>query len=220
MSYALNSGMEIIATNIGKKKLIQYNGKEVYTGMYKYPVNEALHLEKNDVLGDDVIDRKYHGGADKACYLYSSTHYDFWKPQYPDIEWQWGMFGENLSIADLNEQEVFIGDIYQLGTALVQVTQPRQPCYKLGIRLQDPSSVKAFVKAEKPGVYIRILKEGTVSAGDSMTLVERKKESFSIQYIFHLIYNAPENIDAVKQAIQIPELAASCKKDLIKYAKL
>lgn len=125
--------MEIVSTNLGQKRIIEYNGQEVFTGMYKYPVKEPLSLEKTDVKGDDVIDRKYHGGIDKACYLYSSTHYDFWKTRYPNLNWVWGMFGENLSISNLDEANVLIGDIYQIGTAKVQVTQPRQPCYKLAI---------------------------------------------------------------------------------------
>lgn len=212
--------MEIISTNLGKKKIIQYNGQEVLTGIYKYPVKEPLLLEKTDVKGDDVIDRKYHGGIDKACYLYSSTHYDFWKEKYPDLDWEWGMFGENLSISNLDEANVLIGDIYQIGTAKVQVTQPRQPCFKLGIRLKDPLGVKAFVSAEKPGVYVKVLENGSVKVDDKMLLIDRNNRNFSIKHIFHLIYNAQSNIEIVKKAVAMPELAESCRKDLVKYAKL
>ncbi|MDA3890571.1 MAG: MOSC domain-containing protein [Salinivirgaceae bacterium] len=210
--------MEVISTNLGEKQAIKWQGKEVFTGIYKYPVNEPLALGLNDVEKDQVIDRKYHGGIDKACYLYSADHYDFWKSKYPDLNWQWGMFGENLTIKGLNELKIKIGDVYKLGTALVIITQPRQPCFKLGIRLKDAKAVKLFVNEKKPGAYIRILQSGTVNKNDTMILVESKPENYSLTEIFSLIYSAKENHDQVKRAIKMPELAESCRDDLIKYS--
>jgi len=212
--------VQVISTNIGQKTIVKWRGKDVETGIYKYPVNEPIHLGITDVKNDFVIDRRYHGGEDKACYLYSASHYPFWEEKFPKLDWQWGMFGENLTIEGLDEANIHIGNIYKLGSALVQITQPRQPCFKLGIRLGNAKAVKMFVAAEKPGAYIRILKHGEVKIGDKMVLVESKTENFTLQKIFHLIYNATENLDAVKQAIAIPELAKSCRNDLIKYGKL
>jgi MOSC domain-containing protein YiiM len=209
--------MEILSTNIGAKRKITYKGKEIYTGIYKYPVYEPLHLGIHDVNGDSVIDRKYHGGIDKACYLYSADHYSFWKEKYPNLNWQWGMFGENLTIEGLDESELHIGDIFKVGTAVVQITQPRQPCFKLGVRMENAQVVKDFIKAEKPGAYIRVIEKGEVKSGDSMQLVEQKAENFTVTEIYHFIYQARENIDKIKEAIKIPELAESCRKDLIKY---
>lgn len=212
--------MKVVSTNLGEKQTIKWRGKDIYTGIYKYPVNQPIVLGKHDVVHDQVIDRRYHGGLDKACYLYSSDHYAFWKSKFPNLDWQYGMFGENLSISGLDEAKLHIGDIFKIGTATVQITQPRQPCYKLGIRFENAGAVKLFVEAEFPGAYIRIIEEGTIEKGDTMVLLEQKKANVTLQEIFHLIYNAKENIDKVKRAIDIPELADSCRKDLIKYAGL
>jgi len=212
--------MKIISTNIGEKTKIRWKGKEVLTGIYKYPVNECLTLSIANVENDNVIDRKYHGGKDKACYIYSGLHYPDWKIKYPNLDWQYGMFGENLTISNFNESEINIGDIFKLGSALVQITQPRQPCFKLGIRLNNSNAVKTFVNEEKPGAYVRIIEPGKVKTGDTMQLIEPKIDNFTLTEIFHFIYNATENIEQIKKAIKMPELAESCRNDLIKYGKL
>lgn len=210
--------MDVISTNIGTKKKIIYRGKEILTGIYKYPVNEPLHLGKTDVENDAVIDRRYHGGADKACYIYSADHYPFWQQKYPNLDWSWGMFGENLSVKGMDESELYIGDIFKVGTSVVQITQPRQPCFKLGIRLEDDKAVKEFVKANKPGAYVRILVEGKIKVGDRFIPIEQKPDNLSIKEIYHLIYNEKDNIEQIKKAVQMPELAESCRKDLNKMA--
>jgi MOSC domain-containing protein YiiM len=214
------SAMKVISTNIGEKSIVKWRGKEVMTGIFKYPVNNPIHLGFTDVTADVVIDRRYHGGADKVCYLYSSDHYPFWKEKYPKLDWNWGMFGENLSIAGLDETSIHIGDIYKLGSTLVQITQPRQPCFKLGIRLKNPMAVKQFVAAEKPGAYIRVLEAGSVSVNDAMELIERKSANFTLKEVFHLLYYGREQVELVKKARQMPELAESCRIDLKKQIGL
>jgi len=133
--------MKIISTNISNPKMVIWKNREVVTGIYKEPVDHAITLEKTDVKGDHVIDRRYHGGEDKACYLYSADHYPFWKERYPSLNWQYGMFGENLTVKGLEEEKINIGDTYKVGTAIVQVAQPRQPCFKLGIKFEDQSAI-------------------------------------------------------------------------------
>ena len=122
--------MKIISTNIGKPQTIEWRGNQIQTGIYKNSVNHPISLESEDVLNDHVMDRRYHGGTDKACYLYSADHYKMWSELYPDVEMPWGMFGENLTVKGLNEAEINIGDTFQIGNAVVQATQPRQPCFK------------------------------------------------------------------------------------------
>lgn len=212
--------MKVISTNLGQKRTKIYKGKQIETGIYKFPVLQSLKLELNDVNDDIVVDRKYHGGRDKACYLYSTDHYKFWKQLYPELNWQWGMFGENISIQGLDESKIYIGDIFRLGSALVQITQPRQPCFKLSIRLENNNAVSKFIQLEKPGAYVRILKMGKVATGDTFELIERKQTSFSLKQVFHYIYHASENISAIKRVIKLPELATSCRDDLIKYGRL
>ena len=126
--------MKIISTNIGSPVIFSWKGREVATGLFKYPVPSPIMLEKEDVTNDHVIDRRYHGGTDKACYFYSADNYDYWKSLYPKMEMQFGMFGENLTVEGLSEENINIGDVFKIGNAVVQVTQPRQPCFKLNFR--------------------------------------------------------------------------------------
>ncbi len=212
--------MKVISTNIGEKTLIKWRGKEVTTGIYKNPVNYPIHLGLSNVTDDVVIDRRYHGGADKACYLYAADHYPFWKEKFPKLDWQWGMFGENITVEGLDESKIHIGDIYRIGKALVQITQPRQPCFKLGIRLKNPIAVKQFVAAEKPGTYVRVLESGLVNINDTMELIEQKTENFTLTEVFHFLYHGGQQVEQVKKALLMPELAASCRNDLKKQIRL
>ncbi len=206
--------MKVVSTNIGEPTIIIHNGQEVKTGLFKFPIDEAIFLGNEDVVNDHVMDRKHHGGADKACYLYSADHYKYWQKIYPELEFTWGMFGENLTVEGLHEADINIGNVYQLGEALVQVTQPRQPCFKLISRFKDREIVRKFVDSGFPGVYVRVLKNGYVKSGASMKLVEQNN-SVSIQQVFKWIY-ADEFDPNVSKAINEPLIAASCKRDLLK----
>ena len=152
--------MKILSTNIGKPVTIEWRGQQIETGIYKYPVEQPIRLEKEDVADDHVIDRRYHGGVDKACYLYSADHYSFWQSKFPALELQWGMFGETLTVSGLNESAIRIGDYFSVGSAIVQVSQPRQPCFKLGIRFGDQSVVSDLWSLPFPGVYVRVIIPG------------------------------------------------------------
>lgn len=207
--------MKIISTNIGESRIINWNGKEVKTGIFKFQVNQSIFLDLEDVENDNVIDRRYHGGIDKACYFYSADHYKYWKKLYPRLEMPWGMFGENLTVEGLNEANVNIGDIFQIGEAVVQATQPRQPCFKLEFRFNDNQIVRQFIDSGFAGVYVRILKKGNVKTGDSMEQIERKN-SLSIQKVYELLYTSELQKEAVTKAVNDPFLAESCRKDLLK----
>ncbi|QWX84452.1 MOSC domain-containing protein [Cellulophaga sp. HaHaR_3_176] len=180
--------MKVISTNLGEPTIIQWNGKEEQTGIYKYPTSAAIKLLNEDVANDTVIDRIHHGGINKACYLYSADQYPYWKELYPDLKWNWGMFGENLTIEGLDESKIRIGDIYKIGNALVQITQPREPCYKLGIRFNDMKILKQFVEHNNPGTYVKILETSTVKIGDEMTLVSQSKNSLTINQYYEFLF--------------------------------
>ncbi len=207
--------MRIVSTNTGEPKTIEWNGKKVLTGTYKYSVPGPVFLGKENVDNDSVMDRKHHGGIDKACYLYSADHYTYWGKLYPTLEMPWGMFGENLTVEGLFENNIHIGDIFQAGEATVQVTQPRQPCYKLGIRFENSMVVKQFVESGFPGVYVRILKTGNIMAGDHLVCLEKQK-TVSVQEIFKLLYTPEFSKEAIEEAINNPWLAESCRRDLLK----
>ncbi len=208
--------MKIISTNIAQARKILWNGNTIETGIFKYPVTPPILLGKEDVDNDHVIDRRYHGGVDKACYLYSADHYPFWQAKYPHLEWDYGMFGENLTIEGMDESEMLVGDVYRIGGAVVQVAQPRQPCFKLGIRFGDQRMLKEFIDASMPGIYLRVLEEGKVSIGDELVLEDRTEGAISIADLYRLLYNKNADPKALELAIATPHLAVSARNSLEK----
>ena len=208
--------MQVISTNIAQPTTIEWRGQELQTGIYKYAVETPVYLGKEDVENDHVLDRRYHGGIDKACYLYSADHYPFWKSRFPGQEWKWGMFGENLTISGLNESEIHIGDRFQIGEAVVQVSQPRQPCFKLGVRFGDQSVVDDFWNSPFPGVYVRVLQAGNVQKGDELFLIDRNTDSLSIKQVFSVFRLDRTNYELMRKAIAEPFLAESCRRDIQK----
>lgn len=214
--------MKVISTNIGTPQLIEWRGQQIETGIYKYPVDQPIFLGSEDVVADHVIDRRYHGGVDKACYLYSADHYSFWKSKFPEVEFCWGMFGENITVSGLSESEVRIGDRFQIGDAVVQVSQPRQPCFKLGIRFNNQKVVSDFWELPYPGVYLRVIKEGNVKKGNEFILLERNQDSLTVAQVFSIFTSNRKNTDLIDKALTDELLAASCRRDIdkIKTANL
>lgn len=208
--------MQIISTNIGQPETIEWRGQKVQTGIYKFSVDSSIFLGDEDVENDHVLDRRYHGGIDKACYLYSADHYPFWQNKFPDQDWKWGMFGENLTVEGLDESEIRIGDQYKIGEALVQVSQPRQPCFKLGVRFGDQSVVDEFWESSFPGVYVRVLQSGNVKKGDEIILIDRAPDSLSVAQVFSIFRSSRTNKELILKAITEPFLADSCRKDIRK----
>ncbi|NJO88891.1 MAG: MOSC domain-containing protein [Chloroflexia bacterium] len=209
--------MKISSVNIGNPQTINWRGKKLQTGIYKYPVNTSIYLGTEDVKNDHVIDRRYHGGVDKACYLFSEDHYTFWKTQYPNLDWNWGMFGENLTIKGLDEDQLMIGDVFKMGEAIVQITQPRQPCFKLGIKFGTQKMIKEFVESGHSGTYVRVIESGNVQKGDAFIPVEKATNSISIKEVFNLLYADKSFVEKAKAAIKIESLAEACKRDLMKH---
>lgn len=207
--------MRIISTNIGKPTSFQWNGKEEQTGIFKYPVTAPLRLTNVDVQYDTIINRINHGGINKACYLFAHEQYPYWKKLYSHLDWNWGMFGENLTVAGLDETVMRIGDIYKVGTALVQVSQPREPCYKLGVRFNDQKILRQFIEHGHSGTYVRILEEGEVKKDDELLLVEHSKNSLSVKQFFDLL-NAKKKNQKLLQLALDNDSVPSYKKDKLK----
>ena len=162
--------MKIISVNVGLPRLVMRNDEPVSTGIFKEPVAGRVMMRTLNLDGDRQADLSVHGGPEKAVYVYPSEHYDFWKRELPDMDLPWGMFGENLTTTGLFETEANIGDKFRIGTAEVMVTQPRMPCYKLGIRFGRADIIKRFLLSERTGFYLSVLKEGEVGAGDEFVL--------------------------------------------------
>jgi len=176
--------MKVISVNIGEKRTINYKGKIVETGIFKSPVETSIFLGEEDVVNDAVIDRRYHGGTDKAVYAYSKNHYAYWKEIYPDLDWKYGMFGENLTISNLEETEIHIGNQYKLGEAIIEVTQPREPCFKLGLVFNTQKILKQFWNSTMCGVYFKVLQTGNVTVNDTLILIKNCETSPTIAEVY------------------------------------
>lgn len=209
--------MKVISTNIGDPVTFTWNGKEEQTGIFKYPTAKGLFLGENDVRNDTVIDRVHHAGTNKACYIFSSDYYSYWKKLYPELKWDWGMFGENLTIEGLDESKMRVGNIYKIGDALVQVSQPREPCYKLGVRFNEPKIIKQFVEHNHPGTYVKVLEEGLVKSGDSIIMVEESSNALTVQQFYALMFTKEKNQKILQLFMDNASVPQYKKDRLAKY---
>ncbi|MEO0572543.1 MAG: MOSC domain-containing protein [Bacteroidota bacterium] len=209
--------MQVVATNISKPKTVSWRGREIQTGIYKKPIDGPIYLGKEDVRDDAVIDRKHHGGEYKACYLFGANYYQDWKLKYPDLDWDWGMFGENLTVDDLDENQLQIGAVYDLGSAILQITEPRQPCYKLGIKFGTQKVIAEFLEYARPGTYVRILKEGEVRVGDALKLQKMGPNSLTVAQYNRLVNQRVKDKDLVALAIANNSIREAKRKMLQKH---
>lgn len=210
--------MQIKSTNLGSLTKISWNGREGETGLYKFPVNTPIFLGIAGVQNDCVANLSAHGGRDKACYLFSAEDYHYWKGLYPDLDWQWGMFGENLTISGIDVSILKIGDKLHIGETVVQVSQPRQPCWKLEHRFNSSEISKQFIACKKTGAYVRVLQEGYVKAGDSITVTVTNNDAPDLQEVFDLLYHADKNSPIYKKTIQNTDLAERCRQEILNKA--
>lgn len=204
--------MEIISLNVGLPRLVLRNGEPVSTGIFKEPVAGRVMLRTLNLDGDRQSDLSVHGGPQKAVYLYPSEHYEFWKRELPDMDLPWGMFGENFTSTGLLETEVQIGDRFRIGAAEVMVTQPRMPCYKLGIRFGRADIIKRFLVSERTGFYFSVLKEGEVAAGDQIELLEKNVDGVTVVDITRLYSTDRENVELIRRAIATEALPNSWRE--------
>ena len=188
------------------------------TGIFKYPVPGPIFLDSEAVRDDTIANRKVHGGQFKACYLFSKEQYPFWQKKYPDLPWDWGMFGENLTVEGLDESQLKIGNIYKLGSTLVQISQPREPCFKLGIRFGNQNILKEFIDHGFPGSYVRVLERGEVGIGDFLELVEESPNPLTIQQFYGLLFNREKDQKLLQWAISNDALPPNKRESLKKWA--
>lgn len=206
--------MKVISTNIAHPKTFIWNGKKVTTGIYKKPTDVPIYLGKEDVRGDEVSDRKVHGGEFKACYLFSLNQYPYWQNLYPDLNWTYGMLGENLTVKDLDEKKLNIGDIYKLGQSIIQITIPREPCFKFAYKFGTKDVLQQFIKHGYSGTYVRVIEKGEVKSGDTFKLIESAKNSISIFQLFQLLYAEEKNKEHIDLLLNCDYIPLSLKKRL------
>ena len=197
--------------NIGLPKQEVFFGKELTTGICKKPVSGPLVLTPQGFAGDGVGDRRHHGGSDKAVCVYSLDHYPYWE-RILGIPLPQAAFGENLSMSGMEEDSVCIGDRYLIGTAEVQVSQPRQPCGTLAARYGREDFVKLVQDSGRTGFYFKVVKEGTVQAGDAVTLIEQDDRKVSVAFANQVFYRERKNRGAIEKVLSVPALSATWKK--------
>jgi MOSC domain-containing protein YiiM len=184
----------------------------VLTSIFKAPVAGRVPVGRLNILGDRQSDLSVHGGADKAIYAYPSEHYAFWRSELPGIDFPWGAFGENLTTEGLLEDAVHIGDRFRAGAAEFIVTQPRMPCFKLGIRFNRPDIVKRFLRSGRTGFYFAVLREGEIGAGDPLDLVAEDESRITVADVVGLYAADAANQDLLRRASELPSLPESWRE--------
>ncbi len=210
--------MIVESLNVGLPKKEIFDGKAITTGICKKPVSGSLSLRVLGFQGDGVGDTKNHGGPDKAVCVYSLDHYPFWEETL-GIKLPPAAFGENLSVSNLKEEEVCIGDVFQLGTATVQITQPRQPCGTLAARYGRIGLIKFVIDSGFTGFYLRVLKEGMVELGTPLILKERDPHKISVAFANRIFHHDRENREGIESVLAIPALSESWQRSFQKLRK-
>jgi MOSC domain-containing protein YiiM len=210
-SIPMKADMKLISVNVGLPGVVMLNGDPVSTGIFKEPVAGRVMLRTLNLDGDRQADLSVHGGPSKAVYAYPSEHYEYWKRELPEMKLPWGMFGENFTSAGLFESELSIGDKFRVGSAVVMVTEPRMPCYKLGIKFGRSDIVKRFLASERTGFYFAVLQEGEVSAGDPIELIKKSDRSVRVSDITQLYTREKHNVGLLRRAIDVEALPDSWK---------
>ncbi len=207
--------MIVESLNIGLPKKEIFYGKEITTGMCKKPVAVSLDLRKRGFAGDGVADTKNHGGPDKAVCVYSLDHYPSWE-EILGLKLPPAAFGENLSVSNLKEDDVCIGDVFRLGTARVQISQPRQPCKTLAARYGRSDLIKLVIDSGYTGFYLRVLKEGMVETGTPLLLEVRDPQRISVAAANHIFHHDRKNRQAIESLLAVSALSESWQYSLQK----
>lgn len=211
-----STGMKIVSLNVGLPREVTWHGQLVTTGIFKEPVAGRVVMRKLNLDGDRQADLTVHGGKYKAVYCYPLEHYEYWKKELPGRDLPLAIFGENLTTEGMLEDSVHLGDRFSMGTAEVVVTQPRLPCYKLGIRFQSDDMVRRFLANRRSGFYVAVTREGEVGAGDEIKEISRDENQVTIADVVRLFvtkrYTAVD-AEVIRRASQVAALPENWKED-------
>ena len=199
--------MRLLTVSVSLRKEVEYMGKTVATGFFKEPVESRVMLRTLNLDGDEQVDLKGHGGPYKAACVYTRENYEHWSRELGRDDFREPQFGENFTVEGMLEDQIHVGDTFRVGDATVEVTQPRVPCYRLGIKMNDPKFPKLFLQSCRVGFYFRVIEEGEVGAGDSFERFKKDPEGMTVRQICHLYYFDPKNLEDCQRAIRIPALS-------------
>lgn len=200
--------MKLVSVNVGTPKVVSWQGRQVRTGIFKEPVEGRIKVRRLNLEGDAQADLRVHGGEDKAVYAYPAEHYRTWSEEL-GRDLPFGQFGENLTVEGLLEDQVRIGDIYRIGTARLQVSQPRTPCHKLAARMDSQEFPRRFLESGRSGFYLRVLQEGELGKGDSIHRESREAESVTVLEASFLFRDEPADLSLLRRAAHQPSLSPS-----------
>ena len=201
--------MNVVSVNVGLPREVDWRGTKILTSIWKSPVTGSVKVALLNLDGDQQSDLTVHGGVDKAVYVYPSEHYEYWRAELPGFELPWGAFGENLTTTGLFEDQVQIGDRLRIGSAEFVVTQPRMPCFKLGIRFGRADMVKRFMKSERSGFYLAVTREGQVTAGDAIEYLSHDEHGVRVRDIVALYGSDADNQEMLRRVTDLPALPES-----------
>lgn len=203
--------MKLISVNVALPRAVLWQDSPVVTGIFKDPVDGPVMLRMLNLDGDRQADLSVHGGANKAVYAYPAEHYDYWRRKLPGMELPWGMFGENFTTEGLTEEETNIGDQFEIGDATVMVTEPRMPCYKLGIKFGHSDILKKFLASRLTGFYFAVIKEGIVQAGDPIKLISQDVHGVTVADITRIYAFEKDDTETVRRGLEVDALPESWK---------
>ncbi|HSP71344.1 MAG TPA: MOSC domain-containing protein [Gaiellaceae bacterium] len=201
--------MRVVSVNVGLPREVSWRGKRITTGIYKEPVAGPVRIRALNLDGDRQADLRVHGGRDKAVYAYPSEFYELWRRERPELELGWGQFGENLTTEGLLDGDVSVGDRFRIGSAELIVTQPRLPCFKLGIKMGRDEFVTDFLERGLLGFYFAVAREGEVAAGDPIVEVSRDTRRFRVTEVARLYAYDRDDADALARAAALDVLPES-----------
>ena len=207
--------MEVVSVNVGLPREVEWKHRRVLTAIFKDPVQGIIPLRSLNLDGDRQADLVVHGGPDKAVYGYPLEHYEYWRAQLPQVPATLGAFGENLTTRGVLEKDFNIGDHVRIGTALLQVSQPRMPCYKLQVRFDRDDMTKLLAVSRRSGFYFSVIEEGEVKAGDAIEIVKRDEHGVSVADVNGMYYARKIDRDLMARALQVPALTAESRSMLL-----
>jgi MOSC domain-containing protein YiiM len=211
---------KILSVNVSLPKEIDFEGQKVTTGIFKEPVERRIMLRTLNLDGDKQADLTVHGGPDKAVYTYSIEHYEYWRKVFPNMQMPYGMFGENFTTEGLMEGEVCIGDVFQIESSRVIATQPRMPCYKLGVKFGRMDILKKFLASGRSGIYFKVLEEGEVGVGDIIEQLGKDPNRITISDIVRLYAKDKKDIESMSRAVKVDALPEGWKHYFFEQIKL
>ena len=208
--------MKVLSVNVGLPREVAWKGITVSTGIFKEPVAGPVAVRRDNLDGDRQADLTVHGGPNKAVYGSASEHYPYWRKQFPNMELPWGVFGENLTTEGMSEDSLHIGDVVRVGSAVLRVVQPRQPCYKLQIRFGRDDIIQRFLVSGRSGLYFSIVQEGEVEAGSVIDVVSRDENQVTIADIHRLYLGVEPDPELLQRALRGPVLPEGLRGSLVK----